>query len=252
MTAPNQTPPVRPKRTHHKVEQNTLAWQLLRLAKPTTSCFDQIITPKKLEPSRQRKSYMRRLNAEWIRGAPLEDEEYRSRWMDRGQFYEDRAVAAYESLTETETDPGGFWTLEIGGGETGSSPDRLVAKEGVVEIKCPLLSTQVGAALDGVEVDHVIQIQGQMWIAERQWCDVFSYHPSLLLPPKRIERDEKFIQKLESAVKEFVEEMLRERADLEREHGPFVRNGGDVPPPDDELITEADLEELLRIRKEMK
>lgn len=241
-------------RVHHKVEQNTLDWQMLRLAKPTASCFDQILTPKKLEPSKQRKPYMRRLNAEWIKGAPLEDEDYRSRWMDRGQEYEDQAVGAYELWAERETSPGGFWTLEVGGGETGCSPDRLVDKDGLVEIKCPLLSTQVAAALDGVEVDHVIQVQAQLWIADRAWCDVFSYHPALLLPAKRIQRDEELIAKLVKAVKEFVEEMLRERKDLEREHGPFLRNG-EAPPEVDLIanptfITEADLDEILRMRRE--
>lgn len=239
-------------RQHHKVEQNTLAWQLLRLTKPTASCFDRILTPKKQDLSKRRKTYMRRLNAEWIKGAPLEDEEYRTRWMDRGQEYEDEAISAYEFLNG-ETSAGGFWTLELGGGETGCSPDRLVGKHGLVEIKCPLLSTQVTAFHDGVEIEHTTQIQGQMWITDRAWCDVYSYHPDLKLDPKRVKRDEEFIQKLESAVKEFIEEMLRERADLEREAGPFLRRGAEPPPEVDlianpTLITEEDLDQILRMR----
>jgi hypothetical protein len=193
---------------------------------------------------------MRRLNAEYIAGERLEDEDYRSRWMDRGQALEDQAVAGYEAYTEQETSPGGFWTIEIGGGVAGCSPDRIVAEEGVLEVKCPLLPKQVEGALDGVEVDHICQIQGQLWITGRQWVDVFSYHAALVLPPKRVKRDERFIENLEQAVREFIEEMLRERADLEREYGPFLRVGTEPQPwRTDDLITEADVDAIFAAKR---
>ena len=221
MSIPPKRAPL--KRTQHRVEHNSPEHFAMRLGWPNSSCFDHILTSKRAEPSRQRKPYMRRLNAENIANEQLEDEEYRSRWMERGQEWEDPSVAAYEMLMDRETSPGGYWTIEIGGGRAGCSPDRLIGEDGVLEIKAPLLSTQVAGALDGVEVNHICQIQGLLWITDRQWLDLFSFHPLLVLPPKRILRDEEFIEKLEEAVKEFIEEMLRERIDLEREHGPFLR-----------------------------
>ena len=78
--------------------------------------------------------------------------------------------------------------------------------------------------------------------------DVFSYHPKLALPPKRILRDDEFIKDLESAVNQFIEDMLRARADLEREHGPFLRLGTEGAPDPKDFITEEDLDEILRLR----
>lgn len=231
---------------HHKVEQNTLEWHKLRLGIPTASNFDKILTPKKRERSSQAKHYMHRLLAEWIAGEVLEDEMYQSQWMERGQEREDGAIGGYESLTETETEPGGFFTLNHG--QAGASPDRLAGEDGIVEIKCPLLSKQVEGALNGIEADHLCQIQGQMWICQRQWVDVFSYHPKLVLPPKRILRDEEFIKDLTFHVESFVEDMIRARADLEREHGPFLRLGTERAPDPRDFITEADLDEILRFR----
>ena len=147
---------------HHKVEQNGLEWHKLRLGIPTASKFDEILTPKKRERSSQSRHYLYRLVAEWIAGEVLEDEMYQNQWMQRGQEREDGAIAAYEFRTDTETQPGGFFTLD--NGLAGASPDRLAGADGIVEIKCPLLSKQVEGALQGVEADHVCQLQGQMWI----------------------------------------------------------------------------------------
>jgi hypothetical protein len=188
---------------------------------------------------------MHYLLAQWVSGTTLDDERYDNRFMARGRALEDAAIAAYETLADEETQQGGFWTLDSG--LVGCSPDRLVGASGLLEIKCVILSTQVGCALEGVEADHVAQTQGQMWITERDYCDVFSYHPALVLPPKRVARDEKYIQEASRLVGDFVDEMLRFRKDLEREYGPFTRPGeeGKTSPASD-FFTEEDVEFLIR------
>ena len=238
---------------YHDVDQNTDAWRQLRLGIPTSSAFDKILTPKKLERSKQADAYMYRLLAEWVAGTPLYEEDYQNRHMERGQAYQDQAVAAYEGLQEVETSPGGFWTIDSG--MAGCSPDRMAGAEGILEIKCPSLQRQVEAAFQGVEADHLAQLQGQLMITGREWVDVYSYHPALMLPPKRIHRGQEFIEKLTKAVDEFVEEMLRRRRDLEREHGPFLRLGQEEPEGVsfrmshiEDIITEEDLDEILRHR----
>ena len=46
----------------------------------------------------------------------------------------------------------------------------------------------------------VWQVQGQLWVCEREWCDVVSYDPrypdTLQLAVKRVERDEDAIKQL--------------------------------------------------------
>jgi hypothetical protein len=228
----------------HKVEQNTLEWHKLRLGIPTASSFDKILTPAKRQRSSQAKHYMNRLVWEWITGEVDQDELYQNQWMQRGQEREDGAIAAYEMETETETEPGGFFTLD--NGLAGASPDRLISADGILEVKCPLGSTQVGCAREGVEADHTCQIQGQLWITGRKWVDVWSYHPKLPLPPKRVLRDEDFIKDLAKAVNEFIEEMLRVRADMEREHGPFLRLGTDGAVNVEEFLRQEDVDAIYR------
>ena len=51
---------------------------------------------------------------------------------------------------------------------------------------------------------------GQLWIAEREWVDIMSYHPEM--PPAMVhtERDEEFIKLLAAAVTAFSEELERQ------------------------------------------
>lgn len=238
---------------YHDVEQNTDAWLRLRLGIPTASSFDKILTPAKLQKSKQAEDYMWRKVAEWIYGRPIYDEQYSNRYMEYGKENEDKAIAAYECLTDVETAPGGFWTIDSG--MAGCSPDRMVGDEGILEIKCPASWVQVKAFFKGIEADHIAQLQGQLWITGRQYVDVYSYEPQIQIEPKRIYRDEKFIQALQKAVNEFIEEMLLRRADIEREAGPFLR--GKEPSEadlaaDSALISEADLDQIIALRERRK
>ena len=230
----------------YNVEQNTLEWLKLRLGIPTASSFDKIMTPAKRQRSSQADHYMDRLIYEWSTGEVCEDEMYQSQWMQRGQEKEDGAIAAYEFQADIETQPGGFFTLD--NALAGASPDRLVGDDGLLEIKCPLGPQQVGAWRRGIGADHTCQLQGQLWICEREWVDVFSYHPRWPVKPKRLLRDEEFIEDLESAVNEFIEQMLRVRADAERDIGPFLREGT-IPAGGKDFISEEDLDEILRLRR---
>ena len=59
--------------------------------------------------------------------------------------------------------------------------------------------------------EHMPQIQGQMWITGRQWCDFVSYDPrmpvELQLHVQRIPRDPAFIADLERQVTLFLAEV---------------------------------------------
>ena len=52
--------------------------------------------------------------------------------------------------------------------------------------------------------DYRAQIQGQLWVCERQWVDFMPFHPELPpMDPVRVFRDDAFIGKLSAAVEEF-------------------------------------------------
>ncbi|HKZ02383.1 MAG TPA: YqaJ viral recombinase family protein [Pyrinomonadaceae bacterium] len=229
---------------HHKVEQNSEQWFRLRLGIPTASEFKRILTPTgKL--SAQAATYAHRLLAEWIIGAPLE-EEPASAWMVRGTELQDAAVSAYEFLAGVETEPGGFFTTDDGW--AGASPDRLIGADGILEIKCPAPQTHVGHMLTGkLDREHWPQLQGQLWVAERQWTEIVSYHPLFPAVIIRVPRDDAYIRDLEASIQAFVLTLQQAREVLENQYGPFTRaEPKEVPPTDEFGISDEDLDLLLR------
>lgn len=204
---------------YHKIEQRSPEWFALRIGKPTASEFDRIITPKTGQLSTQSTDYAKCILAELMLGKPLETPE--TEWMTRGQSLEDNAIEAYEFETGRETSLGGFITDDA---ETiGCSPDRLVGDDGLLEMKCPAPNTHVGYLLDrmSLEMGKRTQVQGQLLVSGRAWCDLVAYHPEMPLVVVRVKRDEPFIEKMETALRTFVQQLAMMREKLEREYGPF-------------------------------
>lgn len=198
----------------HSVTQGTPEWHTLRAGIPTASCFDQILTPGG-EASKSAERYMFKLIAERLIGRPIDT--FNGGWMDRGTAFEAEAVAYYEAQRDMDTERIGFVTNDAG--TIGASPDRFVGARGLLEVKVPAPHTHVGYLLSRkVEKDHRVQVQGQLWIAEREWCDVLSYSPDGLPPVIiRVERDEPYIAKLRAAVETFAGVLAEKVAGLSRE-----------------------------------
>jgi hypothetical protein len=196
---------------HTDIVQGTSEWLKLRSGIPTSSEFDKILTPGG-KISTQAEGYMYKLLAERIMGHPCA--EFMSHWMDRGSLMEADAVAFYEFTRETKTEKVGFITNAAG--TIGCSPDRTVAldgfAEGLVEIKVPSEQVHMSYLLgSGSPYEaYRCQMQGQLWISQRQWIDSLSFHPELPPALMRIERDEEFINLLEAAVTTFSLELERQ------------------------------------------
>ena len=94
----------------------------------------------------------------------------------------------------------------------GISPDGLIGEDGLLEIKCPATTTQIKRALSSdYSSDYKAQIQMQLWVTERQWCDFVSFDPRLDCEAsylqQRVERDEEYIEEMKEKVYKFIEEM---------------------------------------------
>lgn len=229
---------------HYVVEQNSVEWYQRRLGIPTASSFHKIITAKTWKPSKQADEYIDRLIAERISGEP--SDLYQNEWMQRGQEIEDDAIRGYEFETGEETAPGGFFTNDAS--TAGASPDRLVGTKGLVEIKSPLLHTQVGVSRTGDIEDYRTQLQGQLLITEREWVDIYHYHPRLLLPPQRVYRDEDFLRQLEYVLGVFIADLEKAWGEMQAKHGPFERQGTTaptVPVEYPEWLREEDVEPII-------
>ena len=182
-----------------EIEQNSDEWFEIRKGLPTSSQFKSILAKGE---GKTRKSYMNRLAAEIITGRP--GETFSRPELARGHAMEGEARDFYSFLTNSEPERIGF----ARNGKKGSSPDSLIGNNGLLEIK-----TQRGDLLietitrNEFPSEHVAQVQGQLWVMEREWCDIIVYWPSM--PPfiKRAYRDSFFISKLSAAIDQFNEEL---------------------------------------------
>lgn len=181
------------------VEQGSPAWFAARLGIPTASRFDDIVTAKTLKLSNSCTKYALELIAGEVLGYDVHLAS--SGFMARGTALEQKAVDYYELQRDCETEQVGLILRDDR--RVGCSPDRLVGDDGLLEIKCPSAAVHLGYLLDN-GIGYRTQVQGQLWLAERDWCDTVSYNPDLPSAIMREERDDEFIIKLSDAVEQFI------------------------------------------------
>ena len=184
-----------------EVQQGSEEWDRWR-RRPTASNFHRIVTPVKGELSTQCWDYACELvakeNDAHEPGVP-------TYWMERGTEMEPEAMATYAAMMDVKVEQVGF-CLPDDTDLFGCSPDGLVESDGLVEIKC-LKAENVLAYKCGrkkLPNDHKPQVQGQLLITGRAWCDVFFYHPSFVPHVIRVYPDLDYQAKLLDGLKEFL------------------------------------------------
>mgnify|MGYP001570914390 FL=1 len=184
--------------------QGTPAWFAARCGVPSASNFDMIITTTG-ERSKQREKYLYRLAGEKVAGK--QEETYQNAAMLRGIEMEVEARKLYEIISGETVTETGFWRTE-GRAIYGASPDGVVGKDGLLEIKCPLISTQVSYLLKGgLPSDYFQQTQGQLLVTGRKWVDFMSFYPGLKPLIVRVGRDKKFLEALSIELEIFCSEL---------------------------------------------
>ena len=185
--------------------QGSDEWFAARLGKVTASKFSDVLAKGQ---GKTRLTYMINLATEIIEGAPAES--YCDKNMEAGTIKEPLARAFYELLNDCHVAEVGFVERDA---SVGASPDGLVGDDGLLEIKCPLGTTHTRYIVeDKVPTAYVAQIQGQLWVTDRQWCDFLSYRPENTKHPhfiKRVDRDEKYIKNLAIEVEIFVADLKK-------------------------------------------
>lgn len=181
-------------------EQLSDEWFAARAGLPTASHFSEIVTAKG-EPSKSAHLYMCELAAEAVTG--IKTEGYTNDIIQRGIELEPEAIEFYEFVKGVEVKKVGL-CYQDEQKKFGASPDGLVDEDGILELKCPLAKTHVSYLLDNrLPPAYHRQVQGQLYVTERQWCDFMSYYPGLKPFIIRVERDEKFIKKLAQHLDQF-------------------------------------------------
>lgn len=189
--------------------QGSPEWHAARVGVITASRFADACTRHKKtgEYSEAARLYAAQLAIERISGEPCM-EKFSTWQMRKGQELEPEARMAYEVKSGNLSREAGVCLAD--NGIFGYSTDGFIDSErgkavrGCNEFKC------LSSALKILEIkttndlsDYVHQIQGGLWIAERDWCDFGMYCPQLKnvgneLFVRRVFRDEQFIFEMES------------------------------------------------------
>jgi putative phage-type endonuclease len=200
-------------------EQRSPEWYAARLGRATASRFYDILARTRSGYASTRMNYRAELVIERLTGQSVET--YQNAAMVWGTDTEPLARTTYMLTTGNfATECGFFAHNEIA---AGASPDGLIEDDGTIEIKSPNPATHLETLhLGSIPARYVPQVQGQLWITGRKWCDFISFDPRLptnaQLFIQRIERDDNYIANLEQEVIKFLAEV---DADVE-----FVRNYG--------------------------
>lgn len=197
------------------IYQGTPEWFNDRLFHFTSSELYKLLTKPKSKhdreagkPSKTMEEYIFEKLAEDLTGQYNDSLDTKAlKW---GEIYESEARLAYETVSGNKVDLCGFieWSPMFGG-----SPDGLVGENGIIEIKCPfntsnhvrylLLETQY--ELNGLKPEYYAQIQGNLLVTGRIWCDFISYDPRCVRPEfglkiLRVNRDDEFIGQIRNAL----------------------------------------------------
>ena len=189
------------------MEQRSEEWFQARLGKVTASRVADVLAKIKSGESASRRNYKIQLVSERLTGE--RQETYVNQAMQDGidrEFYaRKRYVQQFGEVEEV-----GFVkhpTLEAG-----ASPDGLVGTDGIIEIKCPMGSTHTETLMtQEVPSKYVPQIQFQLLVTGRKWCDFVSYNPmfpeNLQVFVRRVFANKEYQQELEDEVKQFLNEV---------------------------------------------
>jgi len=193
------------------MEQGSPEWYEARCGIPTASQFSAVLATS--AESKVRSRYMRLLAGEIMTGRPMET--FSNSSMTRGKMMEPLAIEEYEFERAVEVDRIGFMKRVIcdpimGDLVIGCSPDGIVpGGKRLLEIK----TMQPDLLIDLIDSErfpseHMAQVQGNMLVSGCDIVDLKYYFSGFPRAPIfAIERDEKYIARMEDELRKFVFEL---------------------------------------------
>jgi len=188
----------------HKCEQGSEAWHEIKLGRFTGTRIKNLMSAKS---TASYQNVIAEVVAEILTHS--KEDNYTNDDMQRGIDMEPEAANYYNGIYEAcELDEIGFCEPEESdySDYAGVSPDRLVNDDGLLEIKCPKAKTHFNYIKSGkMPNEYKWQVQHQLFITERKWCDFMSYYPGLkpfiirVLPD--MEMHSKIVDELRLAIK---------------------------------------------------
>lgn len=183
---------------HYDIIQGSDIWFQSRLGVLTSSEIKLILTPTlKVASNDKSRSHEWELLAQRI--SNYVEPSYVNDDMLRGSQDEIEARILYSKI-KSEVRECGFITNDKLGFIRGFSPDGLVGDDGLIEIKSRKQKYQIETIIeDVVPEEFMLQIQDELFVSERKWCDFISYSGGLPLYIKRVEPIEKYQEAIQLA-----------------------------------------------------
>lgn len=191
---------------HYDVVQGTIEWHGLRKGKITGSTCNSLLVGSSLSVGAKTLIYKKA--AELVTGY---EEDFRgNKDTERGHDLESLAIQEYEDTTFNSVERIGFVEMDD---YVGYSPDGLVGKDGLVEVKCPNDPNYLRYLDDKkIKGEYYSQMQFGLFVTGRQWCDFIVFNPSYGDRPidiTRVNRDEKMIDLFRSKIELYKTELKR-------------------------------------------
>lgn len=175
--------------------QGSDEWLKVRLGKLTGSDFHTL-----MGNSQTKDTILYKKAAERLTGVASDGDKFSSIHTERGHELEDAARMVYELETGESVTEVGFVELNE---SVGCSPDGLVRDIGGIEIKCKDNHGFLKAVTKAyIEPAHKTQMQFNMYVSARLWCDYCLYNPNFVNPLFiiRVDRDDEAIEKIKTNI----------------------------------------------------
>ena len=188
-------------------EQNSSEWYECRLRKITASNMKTL-----MGNGITRDNILLSKASEIITGVYDESERFTNKDIKRGNDLEIFAKEKYEELNNINVRTVGFVELDK---FVGVSPDGLVGDDGLIEIKCPNNKNYIKQVIHGKESIsniYITQMQMQMYVTNRKWCDYVIYNQDFIendITVFRIGRDEEHIEEIKAEIERAKKDICR-------------------------------------------
>jgi predicted phage-related endonuclease len=205
-------------RYHRELVQGSDEWHQARCGLLTASEVKLILTPTlKVADNDKTRAHVYELLAQRI--SNYVEPSYIGDEMLRGYDDEIEARAVY-SKRYAPVEECGFVTNDRFGFTVGCSPDGLVGDDGLIECKSRRQKFQVQTIADHVAAgtipdDYVLQVQTELLVTERKWCDFISYSGGLPMVTIRVFPDERVQAAIVEAATAFEARIAEKRVAFE-------------------------------------
>jgi hypothetical protein len=184
----------------NKIYPLTEEWRKARLGRITGS---QVF--RALGGAQAKKTYLYDLVEEVALGYA---KDFQTPEMEYGLKMEPIAIAAYELLHSAVSQS----YLVLKEKYLGCTPDGFVENDGIIEVKCPTrIANHIKYTEDGPDKKYYQQMQFNMLICEKKYCDFISYcdkvSPEKRLHVQRIEYDVEFMDDMTEKLNAFVSKL---------------------------------------------